>query len=715
MTEDSGNPTSSRRSRLMVGGYEILSKIGQGGMAAVFEARQVATDRVVALKVLTPRLAKNEEFVARFMREAQMASRLEHPNIVRAVDVGRAGIYYYFAMEFVRGRNLGDILKDGRMDQRRALEIARDVARALACAHEAGLVHRDVKPTNILVTADGTVKLADLGLARETVRQNPAITQAGMALGTPFYISPEQVLGKGDLDGRCDIYSLGATLYHLLTGTVPFMGKTGAEVMSMHLTAPTPDPRSANEHLPESVAVIVRRAMARDREARYSTARMLLEDIDSALAGGGPAQTAEQPAQRRLVPRWALGAGAAAVALVLSGIMVAALTRSDGTQRPADLEAEPARASSSHRMPGPESTEPDSPAVAVDPAAADRALLASARTWVENHPGELREAVRVYTEAIRKMTDDGVVAEAREALAQVQARRMAEADQAWRRIEQQALSLAEGGDYDAALLLLADPLPDEYSDVLADRVEQTAGRLHREAEAEVAAGIASAEDLSKGGNPAEALGELDKLAAVRYAPRTADVAELRIRLEAEMENTPQAREMRRQEQAHDAFASLLRDIRVAVDDGDLAHAARLGQAALADETLKPLAAKVQRVADVTELMPEIPVRRDIWPLKTLRELQGQEVAFETESGTRRGTVRHVTDEQITLVRTFSINRELHERKEVVPIADLLPDTRKTYKLDWTPQTDEEAAAAAIIDSSSERTGSGTNPPPDYRP
>jgi hypothetical protein len=263
-------------------------------------------------------------------------------------------------------------------------------------------------------------------------------------------------------------------------------------------------------------------------------------------------------------------------------------------------------------------------------------------------------------------------------------------------LERQALALAKDGDYDAATHLLTKQLPDEFSELLSERAKLAAERLRGEADAKFAAGIAAAEKHSQGGQLAAALSELDKLTATKYASRAAAAAELRKRLADEIENTPEARQKRQLAQAHESFAKLLLDIRTAVDGGDLARAAQLGQAALANETLQSLAARVQRVAAVTKLMPEIPERKKIWPLKTLRELQGKEVALETSKGAKNGTVRKVTDERITLVRTWSINNQLHEREEEVPIADLLPAAREKYKLDWTPQTDEESAAASII-------------------
>jgi len=294
-SQNPGSPDSA--GKRLIGRFEILGEIGRGAMGAVFKARQVSVDRIVALKILPQRLAGDKKYVARFLREAQSVAKLNHPNIVQAFDAGEADGYYYFAMEFVDGHNADQFLTAvGRLPEHRALEIGRDIARALDYADtHAHLVHRDVKPGNILLTLDGTAKLADLGLAREATGTDGRLTQSGTAVGTPNYISPEQVRGEVGLDIRTDIYSLGATLYHLLTGSPPYTGGTGTEVMSKHLRDPVPNPRKANPELSPGVATIIRKTMAKKREQRYPNAKALCHDIEQALTPGESAPTALAP------------------------------------------------------------------------------------------------------------------------------------------------------------------------------------------------------------------------------------------------------------------------------------------------------------------------------------------------------------------------------------------------------------------------------------
>lgn len=268
-----------------VGNFEILGKIGKGGMGTVFKARQVMMDRIVALKILPPHLARNKQFVVRFLREAQSAARLSHPNIVGAFDAGVADGYNYFAMEYVDGQGLDKLIHEsgGKLSEERALEIVRDVAKALDYAHSAGIIHRDIKPDNILISNDGVTKLADLGLARETGQSEMHLTQTGVAIGTPNYIAPEQVRGESDLDGRCDIYALGATLYHLVTGSPPYVGGTGTEVMSKHLTEPVPDARKINPSVSPETVALIRKSMAKTRKGRHATAGEFLTDVERIL------------------------------------------------------------------------------------------------------------------------------------------------------------------------------------------------------------------------------------------------------------------------------------------------------------------------------------------------------------------------------------------------------------------------------------------------
>jgi len=272
-------------------GYKILGKLGTGAMAVVYKARQLSLNRMVAIKILPKRFSENAEYVERFYKEGQAAGRLNHPNIVQAIDVGEAGGYHYFVMEYVEGKTIADDLSAGNVfEESEALDIIIQVANALAHAHACSLIHRDVKPKNIMISTNGTVKLADMGLARETTDIKAAQSEAGKAYGTPYYIAPEQIRGKIDIDGRADIYGLGATLYHMLTGRVPFMAEDSADVMRKHLREKLIPPDHINTSLSAGVSEVIEIMMAKHKEKRYNDIEELLMDLEALRQGQPPLQ-----------------------------------------------------------------------------------------------------------------------------------------------------------------------------------------------------------------------------------------------------------------------------------------------------------------------------------------------------------------------------------------------------------------------------------------
>jgi len=272
-----------------IAGFKLLGKIGAGAMATVYRAKQLSLDRVVAVKVLPRKFMNNPQFVERFYAEGRAAARLNHPNIVQAIDVGKSGDTIYFAMEYVEGRSVyDDIAEKGKYDEAEALKIAIQIATALHHAHEAGLIHRDVKPKNIMLTEDGRAKLADMGLARAVSDREMAEAEQGKAYGTPYYISPEQIRGSLDVDYRADIYGFGATLYHMVTGQVPFEGPNPSAVMHKHLKAELVPPDHVNPGLSAGIGEIIEVCMAKDSKKRYNSCADLLEDLKAVAAGEPP-------------------------------------------------------------------------------------------------------------------------------------------------------------------------------------------------------------------------------------------------------------------------------------------------------------------------------------------------------------------------------------------------------------------------------------------
>ena len=280
---------SEQRKRVLADRYEIDTVLGQGGMARVFKGEDRVLNRTVAVKVLSPQFAGDEQFVARFRREAQAAAALNHPNIVSVYDTGSQGDVHYIVMEYVEGRTLRDIIRqEGPLLPERALEITESVAGALTAAHEAGLVHRDIKPGNIMITREGEVKVMDFGIARTTT--GDTLTQTASILGTASYLSPEQAQGES-VDARSDIYSVGCVLYEMLTAGAPFTGDSPVTIAYKHVRETPVPPSRKNPDVSPAVEAVVMKCMAKNPANRYQSAEELGEDLHRVRRGGAPLAT----------------------------------------------------------------------------------------------------------------------------------------------------------------------------------------------------------------------------------------------------------------------------------------------------------------------------------------------------------------------------------------------------------------------------------------
>jgi eukaryotic-like serine/threonine-protein kinase len=263
--------------------YEVGRLLGAGGMAEVFEGRDRLLARRVAIKVLQAQLGRDPSFLIRFKREAQAAASLSHPNIVAVYDTGSEDGTHFIVMEFVDGRTLKEVIRaEGRIYPERTAEICQDVCSALVAAHARGLIHRDIKPGNVMLTPDGKVKVMDFGIARATTSET--ITQTAAVVGTAQYISPEQAQGQ-TVDYRSDLYSLGCCLYEMLTGTVPFTGATPVAIAYRHVREDPTPPRQLNPDIPAPLEAICLKAMAKLPDNRYQTAAEFQDDLERFRTG----------------------------------------------------------------------------------------------------------------------------------------------------------------------------------------------------------------------------------------------------------------------------------------------------------------------------------------------------------------------------------------------------------------------------------------------
>jgi serine/threonine-protein kinase len=328
----------SQQRRLLSERYQVEASIGKGGMAQVYRGTDTVLNRTVAIKVLGPQYASDQGFVERFRREAQAAARLNHPNVVSVYDTGSDGPVHYIVMEYVAGKTLAQILHEGdHLQPERAAEIAAQVAGALSFAHAAGIVHRDVKPGNIMITPTGEVKVMDFGIARAASAE--PLTQTATVLGTASYLSPEQAQG-GAVDARSDIYSLGVVLYEMLTGNPPFVADSAVAVAFKHVSEAPVHPSEVRPGIPADLEAVVLKAIAKNPANRYASAEEMREDLERFMAGRPGLATpvlddhAPTVVSHRSVPEPAAPVGAVAgrgpgrsrwVAGVASGVVVGLL------------------------------------------------------------------------------------------------------------------------------------------------------------------------------------------------------------------------------------------------------------------------------------------------------------------------------------------------------------------------------------------------------
>jgi serine/threonine-protein kinase len=284
------DPSRAGRPRNAIEGYRLLERIGSGAMGSVYKAHHLKLDIAVALKVLRPSLASSRTQIERLKREAQLAARLNHPNVVRSLDVGESNGFHYLVMEFVEGKTVRDLIQKGPLPEKEALAIVRQVASGLAHAHANGVVHRDVKPGNIMITREGTAKLADFGLARG--QQPSDLTLEHASIGTPQYVAPEQMRRGSDATPRSDLFSLGSTLYHMVTGRPPFDGESLGEIVQNVLVCRFPPPESVAKGLSRDTIYVIGRLMRSNPRERYASAAELVADLER-MGQGGPVAPAD--------------------------------------------------------------------------------------------------------------------------------------------------------------------------------------------------------------------------------------------------------------------------------------------------------------------------------------------------------------------------------------------------------------------------------------
>lgn len=472
-------------SDLVLQGFEIGQELGRGGMATVWKARQVSLDRVVAIKILATRVASDPADVQRFQEEARAAARLKHPGIVQVYDASAEDGTYYFVMEYVAGYTVGEwARRKGRLTEKDALLVADCVAEALSHAwNKAGIVHCDIKPDNVMIDDDGTVKVTDLGLAR-TISAMRQQLQSGYVMGTPAYISPEQVSADKSLDFRADIYSLGAMLYQLVTGKMLFAGNSDEKTMALQINGTVPDPLDENPKLSHGICWLIERMLAKDRDRRYASWDAVREDIRRIKSGLQPriqplpagASTIQRSRRRpppdTRPPRVREQPGADAMKNVRSlliilgiaaGLLATALFVSHRARRPRTPT----------RRPVPVRTQPAGPGSTQGGrrAEADLQSLEGARDYARVNPADYDGIIARFRRISIDARDDYCRAEARRASFVAQKRKMAAMVDVMAGLDSRANPALEADRFAEAIAVYED-----YEGPLADATKMQRGR-----------------------------------------------------------------------------------------------------------------------------------------------------------------------------------------------------------------------------------------------
>jgi Protein kinase domain len=686
-------------------------------MGAVYLALQKSMDRLVALKILRRNLARNQDFVGRFVREARLAGKLDHENIVRALDVGKSGDYHYLAMEYIDGRDLASLLKEqGALPEKQALELTLQIARALEYAGARGIIHRDIKPDNIMLTTDGIAKLTDLGLAKQTGAETH-ITQTGVMVGTPHYVSPEQARGEADVDIRGDIYSLGATLYRLVTGKTPFEGSTAAVVMTKHLTEEPPPPREVNPDVSHNTSRIIYKAMAKNRESRYQTPADLIADIQSVLSGRMPRNAQNRRARdtasthpvgavrgrrrpsgrttrdeqavegRRLpLPLPAL-IGIAAGALLVASIGIWAMTGGE-QQTPRELPDPPKKEDPVVKLPGPPP----------DPPEKDKnfeEMFKYAEEFWQKNPDRYQEA-RTKFEYVQTQAAGNVWGmKADDSLKAVKAAWARATDAVVAATRSKADELEKVDDFDGAIAIWGQP-PPRFAAVLTPRYEEQRKGLRARAATKISVALKAAEERSKAGQPQEGLTRLDALKAVKYAALAAKIAALRARLEKEKGNVAALAEKRRLAESREKLGPILDGFDKLMLEGQHQQAGEYLAAERKkdqEKVLELVAAELDAAAKVAAALKQHSAHR----AAALKALIDKDVVLtRKDKSVHRVKVTKVMDEGFFVERRFKIGGRWQTTGYVMKFADLDAGELERLLPRFKPVDADGQIAAALV-------------------
>ena len=690
----------------IVGSYKVLSKIGEGGMGVVYKAQHTETGQQVALKVLPPALARNQTLLKRFMREAETTRTLQHENIVRCIELGvdKERKLHYFAMEFIEGEDLAKRIKSlRRIPESEALSIALQIARALAHASGKGLVHRDVKPQNIMMTPTGTAKLLDLGLARNVETQDTRLTQAGLFAGSPHYASPEQAQGERETDIRSDIYSLGATLYHMVTGKTPFTGDSPGAVLAQVVSSSLPWPSEICSDVSESTSRVIEKAMARDKNERYQNPAQMIDHLEAAIDGrplpsdeilrgksvivrSGGRRVRTQRSLERVQARSSAGTvyGVIGGVIALAVVLIVVFTSGGGsdTRLPA-----PARSASLKA--------PVVPAPVKKPENKDKRLqemLDYATEYAATNPDEYERAITNFRKVQREGRGTRFELLADTKAQEIRDRRKKIAADALDAAEKKASAAFEASDLDAALAAF-DNVPPHLRVAVQTEIDSKR-RAILDRGKRLARDLADAVDAALARNDiATAKTALKELSSLRYTAEQVALSNKVRTLAARIRAAEQLRRTTAASKAVEALPPLLSQYEQALKKGEYAAARTMVADASKD---RAFASVVDTLAAATRVADEL-VKRDAAMRDGARKLVGKTHAFHTAKGRRRGQVKSVDEAGIAISTRIIINGVVQgESESRLAWGDLTPATQDRLAEGWTVASADAHIAKAYL-------------------
>ena len=624
-----------KRSLGRIGGFQLIEEVGCGGMGTVYKARQISMDRLVALKVLPPNLAKNKAYIDRFFREARAVARLSHVNIIQGYDVGEASGYYYFAMEFIDGESLAaKLARESTIGEIEALNIIEQVARALAHAQStAGIIHRDIKPDNIMLTKSGMAKLADLGLAKMVGDKTV------LAAGSPHYVSPEQGCASPMVDTRADIYSLGATLFHMLTGTPPFTGDTPREIIEKHVKQDLPSPRDLNPALSTNVCRLISTMMAKKPEERYQTPAELLDDIRLVKQGVPPqkglkltASAASGPRQsRQSHATWPI-AVAVAFMIVCGGVAAIFLAKAS-------------RTAATSRGTGTSGTAAHAAGTLAEQSAA---ALAEAQAFEAENGWKLGEIIGKYEAVAAQFPQTPSAATASQRAQAIRVKRERNAESTFNSIKAKADAKAADAHYSLALAVYSD-----YPERLRfgkwnSRIDAEKKKIQSKARDHIAQLQAKAKDLADKHQYADAIEAIRPGLEFGFTNATKIINDTIADYQKQSEDFANERKQKEAAEAQEHFALLI--AKAAQLEQEHNYAAALAEC---DNYIKqhPAALKEAR-----ELRADVDTANQIWTdgLAALRKQINSGVEIRVKGILLKGKLRKVSDTTFTIETTLTM-------------------------------------------------------------